>query len=182
MTAVNSAPTRRIHSSAKQKLIYRTTDNIDYNELKHIIREHTTKGQATAISIPGQPDHALARFEEFFCGQLREQHERVDLFVRSKADEFRRRLVDYERKANRLIGDGEDLRETIRGRRGDRLARLETRIMRYARHPATAPAVADAQTSQMGTGDTLTATIDAEKTSATSTALYKPNPSAFERS
>ena len=50
--------------------------------------------------------------------------------MRSKADEFRRRLVDYERKANRLIGEGEDLRETMRGRRGNRLARLETRIMR----------------------------------------------------
>ena len=78
----------------------------------------------------------MVRFEEFFCGQLRDQHERVDLFVRSKADEFRRRLVDYERKANRLIGDGDDLRETMRGRRGDRLARLETRIMRFVPIPA----------------------------------------------
>lgn len=125
-----SAPSRPSRFCAKTRLIVRLLDNIDYNELKHLIREHTTKGQATAISIPGQPDHALARFEEFFCGQLREQHERVDLFVKSKADEFRRRLLDYERKANRLIGDGEDLRETMRGRRGDRLARLETRIMR----------------------------------------------------
>ena len=106
-------------------------DNIDYNELKHLIREHTTKGQATAISIPGHPDQALQRFESFFCEQLRDQHDRVDLFVRSKADEFRRRLLDYERKANKLIGNGDDLQETLRGRKGDRLARLETRIMRF---------------------------------------------------
>ena len=139
-------PTRLAPSTcqAHQTITWNSTnnefpDNIDYNELKHLIREHTTKGQATAISIPGHPDQALQRFESFFCEQLRDQHDRVDLFVRSKADEFRRRLIDYERKANKMIGNWEDLQETLRGRKGDRLARLETRIMRYVLRPHTSP-------------------------------------------
>lgn len=156
-------------------------DNIDYNELKHLIREHTTKSQATAISIPGQPDQALKRFESFFCDQLRDQHERVDLFVKSKADEFRRRLLDYEKKVNKLIGNGEDLQETMRGRKGDRLARLETRAMRYVLHQSlTCFQLQEASRILESQADNNLA--DAAKTSATSTASSKPNVSASARS
>lgn len=68
------------------------TDNIDYNELKTLIKVHTTKDQAQAIAIPGQEDTALAKFEEAFFNELSDQHDRVDLFVNSKADEISRRL------------------------------------------------------------------------------------------
>ncbi|KAI5926899.1 hypothetical protein F4810DRAFT_416292 [Camillea tinctor] len=68
--------------------------NIDYNSLKHQIKTHTTKDQATAIAIaiPGHQDHALKRFEDAFYIELCNQHNRVDLFVSSKADEIARRL------------------------------------------------------------------------------------------
>lgn len=66
--------------------------NIDYNSLKHQIKVHTTKDQATAIAIPGQQDHALKRFEDGFYLELCNQHNRVGLFVTSKADEISRRL------------------------------------------------------------------------------------------
>lgn len=69
-----------------------STDNIDYNELKTLIKVHTTKDQAQAIPIPGQEDTALARFELLFFNELSDQHDRVDLFVHSKADEISRRL------------------------------------------------------------------------------------------
>lgn len=68
------------------------TDNIDYNSLKHHIKAHTTKDQATAIAIPGRPDTALAKFEDDLYSELCRQHSRVDLFVTSKADEIARRL------------------------------------------------------------------------------------------
>ena len=42
----------------------RVVDNIDYNELKTLIKVHTTRGQAQAIPIPGQEDTALAKFEQ----------------------------------------------------------------------------------------------------------------------
>ncbi|KAI1270150.1 hypothetical protein F5Y18DRAFT_4929 [Xylariaceae sp. FL1019] len=67
--------------------------NVDYNSLKHQIRAHTSKDQAaTAITIPGQQDHGLKRFEDAFYLELCNQHYRVDLFVTSKADEISRRL------------------------------------------------------------------------------------------
>ena len=53
---------------------------------------HTTKDQVQAIPIPGQGDTALARFEQAFFNELSDQHDRVDLFVNSKADEISRRL------------------------------------------------------------------------------------------
>lgn len=66
--------------------------NIDYNSLKSLIKTHTAKDQATAVAIPGQQDPALKRFEDAFYNELRRQHDRVDLFVLSKADEIARRL------------------------------------------------------------------------------------------
>lgn len=67
-------------------------DNIDYNSLKHHIKAHTTRDQATAITIPGRPNTALTKFEDDFYAELCRQHDRVDLFVSSKADEISRRL------------------------------------------------------------------------------------------
>ncbi|KAI0156984.1 hypothetical protein GGR57DRAFT_76914 [Xylariaceae sp. FL1272] len=67
--------------------------NVDYNSLKHQIRAHTSKDQAaTAITIPGHQDHGLKRFEDAFYVELCNQHNRVNLFVTSKADEISRRL------------------------------------------------------------------------------------------
>lgn len=68
------------------------TDNIDYNELKHLIKRHTTKEQSKAIAIPGHDDISLLEFEEPFYKELCCQHDRIDLFVRSKAGELNRRL------------------------------------------------------------------------------------------
>lgn len=42
--------------------------------------------------IPGQVDPALAEFEESFFNELYNQHDRVDLFVKSKSSEINSRL------------------------------------------------------------------------------------------
>jgi SPX domain protein involved in polyphosphate accumulation len=76
--------------------------NIDYNSLKQLIKLHTTKGQATAIAIPGQVDHALERFENDFYNELCDQHDRVGLFVTSKADELSRRLASLSDAIGKL--------------------------------------------------------------------------------
>jgi SPX domain protein involved in polyphosphate accumulation len=66
--------------------------NLDYNSIKHEIKMHTTRDQATAMAIPGQKDEALSRFEDGLYMELGRQHERLQLFVSSKADEISRRL------------------------------------------------------------------------------------------
>ncbi|KAI0838758.1 hypothetical protein F5Y06DRAFT_267793 [Hypoxylon sp. FL0890] len=77
--------------------------NIDYNSLKHQIKAHTSKDQATAIAIPGQQDQALKKFEDAFYLELCTQHNRVGLFVTSKADEISRRLRHLSDSISQLI-------------------------------------------------------------------------------
>ncbi|RYP66085.1 hypothetical protein DL771_007976 [Monosporascus sp. 5C6A] len=77
--------------------------NVDYNSLKHQIKTHTTKDQATAIAIPGQQDPALKKFEDSFYFELCRQHDRVCLFVSSKCDEIHWRLRHVSDQVNRLI-------------------------------------------------------------------------------
>ncbi|RYP50567.1 hypothetical protein DL768_003963 [Monosporascus sp. mg162] len=77
--------------------------NVDYNSLKHQIKTHTTKDQATAIAIPGQQDTALKKFEDSFYFELCRQHDRVCLFVSSKCDEIHWRLRHISDQVNRLI-------------------------------------------------------------------------------
>ncbi|KAK4549662.1 hypothetical protein LTR36_004963 [Oleoguttula mirabilis] len=71
--------------------------NIDYDDIKHLIKEQTTAGQGKTISIPGRSDEKLQLFENSLFAILADQHNRIDLFVRSKAGEIRRRL-DHSRK------------------------------------------------------------------------------------
>ncbi|KAF4125785.1 SPX domain [Geosmithia morbida] len=77
--------------------------NLDYNSLKHEIKVHTTRHQATAMAIPGNEDTALRKFEDGLFLELCRQHERVHLFVTSKADEISRRLDALSRSVDRWI-------------------------------------------------------------------------------
>ena len=69
-------------------------DNIDYNDIKHLIKVHTTKDQAQATTIPGHENEAraLREFEDELYNELLQQHSRIDLFVQSKSGEIVRRL------------------------------------------------------------------------------------------
>lgn len=80
------------HKANTLSFVASDTDNLDYNSLKHEIKTHTTRNQATAIAIPGQQDQALRKFEDGLYLELCRQHDRVGLFVTSKADEISRRL------------------------------------------------------------------------------------------
>lgn len=75
-------------------------DNLDYNSLKHEIKMHTTRDQASAMAIPGHQDTALGKFEDGLYIELCHQHDRVDMFVGSKADEISRRLGALRRAGN----------------------------------------------------------------------------------
>lgn len=85
-------PCRPVPSRADGLALFASSDNIDYNALKHEIKVHTTRDQAAAIVIPGHQDPALQKFEDRLYLELCRQHDRVDLFVSTKADEISRRL------------------------------------------------------------------------------------------
>ena len=89
--------------SSKSDLLsgHATPDNVDYNDIKRLIKVRTTQGQgqgqgqAKAIPISGHETKALHAFENELYGELRDQHQRIDLFVQSKAGEIGRRLGTY---------------------------------------------------------------------------------------
>jgi hypothetical protein len=93
----------RCPSDSGWKLTTVSADNVDYNSLKREIKVHTSRDQARAIAIPGQEDTRLRKFEDGLFLELCRQHERVDLFVNSKADEVERRLGRVTRHGFRLI-------------------------------------------------------------------------------
>lgn len=68
------------------------TDNIDYEDIKHFIKEQTTPGAGKSVSIPGRGNDKLADFETALFRVLQDQHERIDLFVQSKSGEIQRRI------------------------------------------------------------------------------------------
>jgi SPX domain protein involved in polyphosphate accumulation len=100
-------------------------DNIDYDFLKDLIKHQTTAGTNRAVSIPGQGESSERAFGETFLQVLQAQHDRINLFVRSKSGEIERRL-DHISKAL------EQLRQKQRA--GPSGARLPARtVEKYAK-------------------------------------------------
>ena len=85
---------------------------MDYDELKHLIKERTTSTKATPVSIPGQGDSRATRWneldDELFL-YLYDQHDRVSLFSKSKFGEIQRRLNHLDRQLQQL---GKQRRDT----------------------------------------------------------------------
>ncbi|KAL8822379.1 MAG: hypothetical protein Q9191_006886, partial [Dirinaria sp. TL-2023a] len=77
----------------------RYIDNVDYDDLKQAIRNHTTPSDNQPRLIPGVASKAdtLGGFEDRLYTKLSNEHERVDLFVRSKTGELTRRLEQLDR-------------------------------------------------------------------------------------
>jgi SPX domain protein involved in polyphosphate accumulation len=67
-------------------------DNIDYDYLKDLIKHQTTPGTNKAVSIPGQGQSTERAFRDTFLQVLETQHDRINLFIRSKSGEIERRL------------------------------------------------------------------------------------------
>ena len=74
-----------------------TPDNVDYNDIKHLIKVRTSQGQGQARAIPGSDNETKAfhAFEDEMYRELCDQHQRIDLFVKSKSGEVGRRLGTY---------------------------------------------------------------------------------------
>ncbi|OAA42150.1 spx [Metarhizium rileyi] len=105
--------------------------NLDYSSLKHKIKIHTTRDQAKAIVIPGHQDTTLKKFEDGLYGELCRQHDRVDLFVTSKADEISRRLEYLASRMQRCAARYSDANDsTILLKRQRRFAKFERELLR----------------------------------------------------
>jgi len=80
------------------------TDNVDYNGLKHLIKEQTSNLKTAPVTIPGQSpsSDAWTQLENELFQILWQQHERVSLFIKSKHGEITRRLDQLERQFNHL--------------------------------------------------------------------------------
>ena len=72
------------------------TENVAYNSIKKLIKDHTTPGRSNAVSIPGQSDTVDSSFEDELFDLLIQQHNNVNLFVRSKSGEIDRRLGMFD--------------------------------------------------------------------------------------
>ncbi|TGJ76811.1 hypothetical protein E0Z10_g10830, partial [Xylaria hypoxylon] len=119
--------------------------NVDYNSLKHQIKAHTTKDQATsAIAIPGHQDYTLKRFEDAFYLELFSQHDRVGLFVTSKADEISRRLRHLENLVHYLMLKCADTRG-LSTKRHRRFVKYHTQIEECGRDVKALGRFVDAQ-------------------------------------
>ncbi|KAJ9642500.1 hypothetical protein H2199_004881 [Coniosporium tulheliwenetii] len=105
--------------------------NVDYDEIKHLIKEHTTPGKGKAVSIPGQGNTTERQFEDNLYAVFVEEHQRVDLFVKSKSGEIERRL-DHLSKQIRRIQAREPLVASSRipAKRLERYARIEEEVLR----------------------------------------------------
>ncbi|KAJ4338215.1 hypothetical protein N0V95_008130 [Ascochyta clinopodiicola] len=77
--------------------------NIDYDYLKDLIKHQTTSGTNKAVSIPGQGTGSTEKaFSETFLRVLQAQHDRINLFVRSKSGEIERRLDHISKSLEQL--------------------------------------------------------------------------------
>jgi len=71
--------------------------NLNYNELKHLIKQRTTNGAPAPVPIPGQSEHRWSLLEDELYGILKEQYEHIALFLRSKHGEIERRLAHLDK-------------------------------------------------------------------------------------
>ena len=85
-------------------ICHTTPDNIDYNDIKQLIKVRTSYGQGQAKSIPGSNSETKASeaFAKELYMELRGQHQRIDDFVQSKAGEIARRLAHLEKQVAQL--------------------------------------------------------------------------------
>ncbi|KAK5164006.1 hypothetical protein LTR04_002080 [Oleoguttula sp. CCFEE 6159] len=108
----------------------RSPDNVDYDDIKQLIKEHTTLGTGKALSIPGQGDSSARDFENTLFDIFADQHQRIDLFVKSKTGEIQRRLNHLSKQIHELSLRGRRAGQQIHARRVERYGRIESEAVK----------------------------------------------------
>lgn len=107
-------------------------DNIDYDYLKELIKHQTTPGTNKAVSIPGQGESTERAFGDIFFKVLAEQHDRINLFIRSKSGEIERRLEHISKTLQQLRTKRDPTSGRLPARTVERYAKIEADVIRYA--------------------------------------------------
>ena len=89
-------------SAVRPSALILPVDNIDYDFLKDLIKQHTTRGPGKAVSIPGQGHPTERAFTDTFFHTLQAQHDRINRFVKSKTGEIERRLEHNNKRLLRI--------------------------------------------------------------------------------
>ena len=96
-----------------------------------MIKERTLRSRSSAIAIPGNSDETNEPFESDLYEELASQHQRVDLFVRSKIGETKRRLDHLEKITLQLQSHPQVAgRSKISVRRLEKFSKLEGEVLR----------------------------------------------------
>ncbi|TKA78414.1 hypothetical protein B0A49_01378 [Cryomyces minteri] len=104
--------------------------NVDYDDIKQLIKEHTTPGTGKALSIPGQGDSSAREFENNLFDIFADQHQRIDLFVKSKTGEIQRRLSHLSKQVHELSLRERRAGQRIHARRLERYGRIESEAVK----------------------------------------------------
>ena len=92
----------------------------------------TTSGTNKAVSIPGQGTGSTEKaFSETFLRVLQAQHDRINLFVRSKSGEIERRL-DHISKSLEQLRSKRSPEARLPARTVERYAKIDADVARYA--------------------------------------------------
>lgn len=100
-----------------------TAYNLNYNELKKLIKLRTTTGASSPMPIPGQTDHRWSLLEDELFAILKDQYDNIGMFLRSKHGEIERRLTALDksvRSAKRAVKNYSG-RPSLQARRFQRL-------------------------------------------------------------
>ncbi|KAM0715468.1 hypothetical protein Q7P37_008966 [Cladosporium fusiforme] len=104
--------------------------NIDYDDIKHFIKERTTPGKGKTVAVPGRSDDKAESFEQDLYHILEEQHQRIDLFVKSKAREIQHRLDDAKKRLRHLATRSLPADQRIPISRLERYGKLENDVLK----------------------------------------------------
>ncbi|KAE8835096.1 hypothetical protein PTNB85_06429 [Pyrenophora teres f. teres] len=104
--------------------------NIDYDYLKDLIKHQTTPGTNKAVSIPGQGESTERAFGDTFFKVLAEQHDRINLFVRSKSGEIERRLEHISKTLEQLRARRDPANGRLPARTVERYAKIDADVTR----------------------------------------------------
>ncbi|KAK8256111.1 hypothetical protein IWZ00DRAFT_151201 [Phyllosticta capitalensis] len=108
------------------------TYNIDYDDIKHLIKEHTTPGSGKAVAIPGQGNQNDSEFEDHLFAVLAQEHRRIDLFVKSKTGEIERRLNHITKQIDQNVRREQAAApdDRLTARRRQKYGRIESDVLK----------------------------------------------------
>ncbi len=100
--------------------------NLNYNQLKHLIKVRTSTGASVPVSIPSSSKSRWHDLENELYNVIKQEYEKVALFLRSKQGEVERRLSHLEKQvqaSTKAVENGPLDRPILQARKYQRLVK-----------------------------------------------------------